>query len=142
MTKVEDRDGDHWCTSEDVRDLIQIPDKGTERNFQQAIQRATNSVQSWYKAETGDTSVPDAGTLDDLLVEATAWLAASESTFAFARNFSGGDGDTDRTRTAEDKAHKKFNEWSDVHDVSDSEAATDGEATDTNAKRGALIDEF
>lgn len=142
MAKVEDRDGDHWCTSEDVRDLIQIPDKGTERDFEQAIQRATNSVQSWYKAETGKSAVPDAGTLDDLLVEATAWLAASESTFAFARNFSGGNGDSDRTRTAEDKAHKKFNEWSDVNDVSDTDSTAESAATDTTNKSGSLIDEF
>lgn len=141
MAKVESRDGDHWCTSEDVRDLIQIPDKGTERDFQQAIQRATNSVQSWFKSETGKSSLPDAGTLDDLLVEATAWLAASESTFAFARNFSGGDGDTDRTRTAEDKAHKKFNEWSDVNDVSDADNQTNDTA-DTTSSSGSLIDEF
>lgn len=143
MTKVEDRDGDHWCTTEDVRDLIQIPQKGSEKDFQGAIERATNSVQSWYKRETGDTSLPDAGSLDDLLVEATAWLAVSESTFTFGRNFSGDNGgQTGRVRTAEGKAETKFNEWSDEQDVTNSEAATEGEVTDANARHGSLVDEF
>lgn len=144
MTKVTSRDSEHWCTSEDVRDLIQIPQKGSEKDFEGAIERATNSVQSWYKRETGDTSLPDAGTLDDLLVEATAWLAVSESTFTFGRNFSGQDngGQRGRVSTAEGKAEKKFNEWSDERDVTQSEAATEGEVTDTNAQSGQLIDEF
>ena len=143
MTKVEERDADHWCTTEAVRDLIQIPQKGSEKDFEGAIERATNSVQSWYKRETGNTSLPDPGSLDDLLAEATAWLAVSESTFTFGRNFSGDNGgQTGRVNTAEGKAEKKFQEWSDLRDVAESEAATEGDVTDTKAQHGQLIDEF
>ena len=142
VAEVTSLSDDHWCLTDDVQDLIKIPDKGSERDFEGAIERATNSVQSWWKTETGKTDLPDASSLHDLLVEATAWLAVSESTFSYARNFNGGDGSTDRTRTADDKAHTKFNEWTNVSDVSSSEAATEGEATDTNAQSGALIDEF
>jgi hypothetical protein len=144
MTKIDDRSDEAWCTTEDVRDLIHIPQKGSEKDFEGAIKRATNSVQSWHKKETGSTDLPDAANLDDLLVEATAWLAVSESTFTFGRNFSGQNngGQADRTSTAEGKAHKKFNEWSDLRDVQSSEAATEGEATDTNARHGSLVDEF
>jgi len=142
MAEVTSLSDDHWCQTDDVQDLIKIPNKGSQRDFEGAIERATNSVQSWWKNETGKTDLPDASSLHDLLVEATAWLAVSESTFSYARNFNGGDGSTDRTRTADDKAHTKFNEWSNVSDVADSEAATEGKATDPDARSGALIDEF
>lgn len=145
MTKVESLSDEHWCTSEDVRDHLTIPDKGAERDFEQAIEGATNSIQSWYKQETGNTTLPDAGSLDDLLVEATAWLAVSEASFSYARNFSGGSdngGDTGRTRTAEDKAHKKFNEWADEQDVASSESATEGETTDAKPHHGSLTSDL
>jgi hypothetical protein len=144
MTKVEDRDGDHWCTTEDVRDLIQIPQKGSEKDFEGAIERATDSVQSWWITEVGDTDLPDAGALDDLLVEATAWLAVSESTFTFGRNFSGQDngGQRGRVSTAEGKAEKKFNEWTDRRAVEYSETRTETDPTPTGARSGSLVDEF
>lgn len=142
MTEVTDLSDDHWCLTDDVRDLIKIPDKGSQRDFEGAIERATNSVQSWYKNETGKTDLPDATGLDDLLVEATAWLAVSESTFSYARNFNGGDGSTDRTRTAEDKAETKFNEWTNVNDVDDGEPDRTTNTTNTTSRSGALVDEF
>lgn len=142
MVKVESRSGDHWCTTEDVRDKIKIPQKGSEKDFQQAIEGATNSVQSWFKRETGESDLPDPEGLDDLLVEATAWLAASESTFSYGRNFSENGGQSGRVSTAEGKAEQKFQEWSDERDVSEGEAATEGSVNDVGAQSGALIDEF
>lgn len=142
MAEVTSLSDDYWCLSEDVQGLIRIPEKGSERDFEQAIERATNSVQSWYKNETGKTDLPDATGLDDLLVEATAWLAVSESTFSYARNFNGGDGSTDRTRTAEDKANKKFTEWTNINDVDDGSSDSTTDTADTSSQSGALIDEF
>lgn len=142
MAKVTSLSDEHWCLTEDVQTHLKIPDKGSAREFRSAIKSATNSLQAWWKQETGKTELPDASTLDDLLQEATAWLAVSEASFSYSRNFGSDGGDSDRTRTAEDKAHKKFNEWSSLNDVNDGEAATEGEVTDTDAQSGALIDEF
>lgn len=142
MAEVTSLSDEHWCLTSDVRDKIKIPDKGQQRDFESDITSATNSVQSWWRQETGQSTLPDASNLDDLLVEATTWLAVSEATFSYARNFSGDTGDTDRTRTAEDKANRKFNEWADEADVQSSEAETEGETTDADAQHGALIDEF
>lgn len=142
MAKVDSRDSDHWCTTEDVRDIEHIPSKGSERDFEQAIERATNLVQSKYRTETGNSTVPDAGNLDDLLVEATAWYAASESTYSFSRNFSNEGGQTGRVRTAEQKAEERFQQWLKEHELTTSEAETEGEVVDVSSRRGTLIDEF
>lgn len=142
MATVSSLSDEHWATTSDVRDIVEIPQKGSEKDFEQAIKRATNSVQSWWKRETGDTSLPDASNLDDLLVEATAWLTASEATYSFGWNFSGEGGQGNRVNTAEDKAEKKFQQWADQRDVAENEAATEGEVTDAKAQSGSLIDEF
>lgn len=142
MTKIESRDGDHWCTTEDVRDKTEVKRKSSPPDFEQAISEATDSVQAWYKSETGSTDLPDASNLHDLLVSATAWLAVSQSSFRFGHNFSGEGGQSNRVTTAEDKAESKFEEWAAQHDVGESEAATEGSATDVQARSGSLVDEF
>ena len=56
MAEVTSLSNDYWCLTDDVQDLIKIPDKGSQRDFEGAIERATNSVQSWWKNETGKTA--------------------------------------------------------------------------------------
>lgn len=142
MAEVNSRSDEHWCTTENVQDHLKIPDKGSARDFESAITSATNSVQAWWKQETGKSSLPDAGTLDDLLQEATAWLAVSEASFSYSRNFGGDGGDSGRTRTAEDKANKKFNEWTNLNDVNDGDSDAVDDTADTTSRNGSLIDEF
>lgn len=142
MTEVTQLDSDHWATTEDVRDLVKIPDKGGQKDFQKAIQRATDSVQAWWFKETGLDTLPDPATdgLDSLLVQSAAYKAAFESHFAFARNFQGGDDTTTGGKSADTVAREKFDDWAAQRDVS--EPTTQKDAVDTDAKSGALIDEF
>lgn len=142
MSVINTIDNDHWCKTDDVRDIIEVPDKGTEPDFESDIKSATNSVQSWYRTHTGNSSLPNS--VPDLLVEATAWAAVSEASFTFGHNFSGQDngGQQGRVRTAEQKAEKKFDEWKDQRDVDSGEVHTEGHATDPKAQSGTIVDEF
>lgn len=140
MADITSLSDEHWALTDDVQDLIDIPDKGNQRDFERPIERATNTVQSWFKTAVGQTELPDAGSLDDLLQEATAWYAVSEVSFTYSRNFDTDQG-SGRTSNAEQRARDKFEQWDAEREVGSGEVHDEDEVTDTKAKSGALIDE-
>lgn len=143
MAEVTSLSDNEWCLTEDCRELVKIPQKGTEKDFEPAINRATDRVQAWWRRETGESSLPDASTLDDLLVDATALMAAHLSHFTFAWNFQGNQqGDTTGVASAKREAKDTFEDWVVKQDVTDSEAVSEGEVVDHTVQSGSLIDEF
>jgi hypothetical protein len=143
MAEVTSLSSDRWTTTAKVKQLVQIPQKGSQQDHETAIERATDSVQAWYKRETGQDSLPDVSNLDDLVVQATSYMAAHESHFSFSWNYRNSDrNDNTGPASARDMAKSKFREWADQRDVTDSEADTDGAMAAVPATSGALIDEF
>ena len=113
-----DLDDDHWATSDGVREYIDIPVQGSQKDVESFIDTATDSVQAWWKRATdGDipADLPDPDTLEDdhpLLVKATELQAASEAHEAEAQNFrSEQDDGQARHVFLEKRARQKFDEW-------------------------------
>lgn len=118
-----DLDNDHWATSDGVRTYIDIPVQGSDRDVEEFITSATDTVQAWWVKATDQTVPDDLPTTDSsdpnqletdhpLLVKAVELLAASEAHEATAQNFrSEEDEDQDRQVYLERRAHKKFENW-------------------------------
>jgi hypothetical protein len=127
-------DDEHWATSDGVREYIDIPVKGGEKDVEPFITSATDTVQAWWKRTT-DGDIPDdlppGGSIEDdhpLLVKATELLAASEAHEANAQNFrSEQDDGQERHVYLERRAESKFDDWVTVHGYG---------ATDTTEAQG------
>lgn len=107
-----------WATSDGVREYVDIPVQGSQKDVESFIDTATDSVQAWWKRATdGDipSDLPDPGTIESdhpLLVKATELQAASEAHEANAQNFrSDTDDDQSRHVFLEKRARQKFDEW-------------------------------
>lgn len=107
-----------WATSDGVRDYLDIPTQGTQKDVETFIDTATDSVQAWWKRETDGNipdDLPDPSTIEEdhpLLVKATELQAASEAHEAEAQNFrSESDEGQARHVFLEERARQKFDEW-------------------------------
>jgi len=117
-----DLDDDHWATTAQVLDHIDIPQKGSDPDVESWIVSATHTVQSWWKEATDgdisgdlpDTDSSDPNTFEEdqpLLNDAVALLAASEAHESKAQNIRD-DEEADRKHVfLERRAESKFDNW-------------------------------
>ena len=148
-----DLDDDHWATSDGVREYIDIPVQGSQKDVESYITSATDSVQAWWKKATDgdipedlpetDSSDPNQIETDHpLLVKATELLAASEAHEATAQNFrSEEDDDQNRLVYLERRAKKKFENWVTVNGF-DTTDTVEGQGSDlpSTGRSSSLID--
>lgn len=113
-----DLDNDHWATSDGVREYIEIPVKGGQKDVETDIVSATQSVQAWWKEATdGDIpgDLPDPSTIEDnhpLLVKAAELQAASEAHERHAQNFRSEEDEGQQLHVfLEHRASSKFDDW-------------------------------
>lgn len=120
MAEIDSADisDEYWATSDGVREYIDIPVQGSQKDVESFIETATDSIQAmWKRATDGDIpdDLPDPGTLEDdhpLLVKATELMAASEAHEAEAQNFrSETDEGQARHVFLERRAESKFSDW-------------------------------
>jgi len=140
-----DLDDDRWATSDGVREYIDIPVKGGDKDVEPFITSATDSVQAWWKRATDQDipgELPDPSSLESdhpLLVKATELLAASEAHEANAQNFrSEQDEGQDRHVFLESRAKSKFDDWVTVngYDVTDTTEAQGSDFPATGRSSG------
>jgi len=140
-----DLDQDHWATSDGVREYVDIPVKGQERDVETFITSATDSIQAWWKRNTdGDIpeDLPDASSIEadhPLLVKATELLAASEAHEAVAQNFRSEEDEGQKRHVfLESRAKSKFDDWVTVNgfDVTDTTQAQGSDFPATGRSSG------
>lgn len=134
-----------WATSDGVREYIDIPVQGSQKDVEEFIDTATDSIQAkWKRATDGDIpgDLPDPSTLEDehpLLVKATELLAASEAHEAEAQNFrSEQDDGQARHVFLERRAESKFKDWVTVngYDTADVTQAQGSDLPSTGRSSG------
>lgn len=134
-----------WATSDGVREYIDIPVQGSQKDVEEFIDTATDSIQAkWKRATDGDIpgDLPDPSTLEDehpLLVKATELLAASEAHEAEAQNFrSEQDDGQARHVFLERRAESKFRDWVTVngYDTADVTQAQGSDLPSTGRSSG------
>ena len=140
-----DLDDDHWATSDGVRNYIDIPVQGTQKDVEPFILSATDTVQAWWKRDTDQDipdDLPDPSTIEadhPLLVKAVELLAASEAHEAEAQNFrSEQDEGQSRNVFLERRAKSKFSDWVTVngYDVTDTTQAQGSDFPATGRSSG------
>lgn len=140
-----DLSDEYWATSDGVREYIDIPVQGSQKDVESFIETATDSIQAmWKRATDGDipADLPDASTLEDdhpLLVKATELMAASEAHEAEAQNFrSEADDNQSRHVFLERRAESKFEDWVTVngYDVTDTTEAQGSDFPATGRSSG------
>jgi hypothetical protein len=144
MTEVTAISGDAWCLTEDVRDRIRLKVGQDNPDWETEIKEATDSVQSMWSDATGkavgSSDMPTSDSdLDNLLRQATAYMAASEGHLKYSQNVRGGNEDGQRHVFLEDKAQDKFDQWQTRAEL-DPEDADDPDkpGTDIQARTGSL----
>jgi len=125
---VENISADAWTTQDEVADIVQVQVQGSEKDYQDEIEDATDTVQSWYirETDTAESDLPSsADELPDLVEQAVAWEAASEAMFKFSQSVQQGD-DSNRDESFHRKAKRKFDDWLDRRNAGadDSDVAT------------------
>lgn len=129
---------DSWAVQSDVADKVQIQERGSEKDYTQEIEEATDTVQSWYIEETdvAESDLPSSDSeLPDLLQQATAWEAASEAMFKFSQSVQNGD-DSNRDESFHRKARRKFDDWKSRQDAG--KEKTDTAGTSVGGRSGSL----
>lgn len=139
---IDSISADAWTTQDEVAGIVQIQEQGAEKDYQDEIEDATDTVQSWYIRET-DTAVDDLpstdGDVPDLVQQATAWEAASEAMFKFSQSVQQGD-DANRDESFHRKAKRKFDDWVDRRNAGSSQSDTT--SSPTSGKSGSLTDDL
>lgn len=143
----EDLDDDHWATSDGVREYIDIPVKGDQKDVESDITSATDTVQAWWKEATdGDLpdDLPDAASIEEehpLLVKAVELLAASEAHEKHAQNFrSEEDDDQSRNVFLERRSKSKFKDWVTVAGYGDTDTTQAQEGSPSTGRTSSLVD--
>lgn len=135
---IESISADAWTTQSEVAGIVQVQEQGTEKDYQDEIEDATDTVQSWYIRET-DTAVDDLPSSDadvpDLVQQATAWEAASEAMFKFSQSVQQGD-DANRDESFHRKAKRKFDDWVDRRNAGSE--SSDANSSPVAGKSGSL----
>jgi len=135
MAEITSKSDEAWATTEDVRDAFSITAQGTEPEYEDEIQDATDTIQAKWKAATGMTSLPDYATLHDLLVQATAYQAVYEYR---SRNLpQESEGQNSRGRF-ERLSNQKFEAWERQREVS--EQNKDDSKSETVSGRSTTLD--
>jgi len=133
-----------WCLTEDVRDRIRLKVGQDNPDWEREINEATDSVQSMWSDATGkqvgssDMPTTDSD-VDDLLQQATAYMAASEAHLKYSQNVRGTNEDGNKHVFLEDKATDKFDQWKTRSDLDPEDADDPGvTGTDVQARTGSL----
>ena len=141
-----DLSDDLWATSARVRDHLEIPQKGDNADVEQFISSATDSVQAWWKRETGGTfpdDLPDADTLEDehpLLVRATAYLAAAEAHESKAQQIRDDEEADKKHAHLEHRAKQKFDDWVMLNGFDKADTVSRQTSTPSRGRSRNLID--
>lgn len=130
MTEIgeNDIDSDHWATSDQVRERIQLEFGNKDPDFENRIQNATDSVQADWAEATGKP-VPEELPDDphSLLQAAVADLAASDAHMNFAKNISNDNDGDERHVFLESRSERNFEKWKKTADLEpDSERGDSG----------------
>lgn len=143
MTVINDSDLDdkYWCTTEQVRDRMEIEVGNSEPDFETRIVEATDAIQADWEEATGKDDTEYPSTVPDLLQYATAYLAASEAHLNFAKNVSGDNNGDQRHVFLEKKSEQKFEKWRQQADLS-AESSTDDTVSGVEGRRGSLTDDI
>lgn len=139
---ITDISADAWTTQSEVADKVQVQEQGSEKDYTQEIEDATDTVQSWYIRETdsAESELPATeADVPDLVEQAVAWEAASEAMFKFSQSVQNGD-DANRDESFHRKAKRKFDDWVDRRNAGSDSA--DAASSPTDAKSGSLTDDI
>lgn len=148
VTEVTDSDlgDDHWCTTEQVRDRLELNLNNQEPDYQTRIQEATDAMQSRWEGATGKTADDYPSDIPKLLQYATAYLAASEAHLHFAANVSGDNQGDQKPVFLESKADDKFDLWRQKADLEPGDDPTPNDDTDgianVGGERSSLTDDI
>lgn len=141
-----DLDGDHWATTEDVREEFQIEVGNQEPDFERRIKQATRSIRARWSDTTGKavTDAPDTmSDIPELLRDATAYLAASKAHLAYAANVSGQNNGDDRHVFLSNEADRAFDDWVQQADLdAEGDAGDDVGIGTVSGRRGSLTDDI
>jgi len=148
MAEVTSISAETWCLTDDLTDpqsgILRLNIGQETPDWETVIQAATDSVQSMWSEATGkqvdsdDMPTTDAD-LDDLLQQATAYMAASEAHLRFSSNVRGGNEDGERHVFLEDKAQDKFDQWKARAELEAEDRDKRGDpGTDVTARTGQL----
>lgn len=144
MTEVTSISAETWCLTEDVRDRIRLKVGQDNPDWEREINEATDSVQSMWSDATGQqvgsSDMPTTDSeLDDLLQQATAYMAASEAHLKYSQNIRGGNEDGNRHVFLEDKAQDKFDQWQTRAELDPEDEDRRGDpGTDVTARTGQI----
>lgn len=139
---IESIDGDNWTTQDEVADIVQVQEQGTEKDYTQEIGDATDTVQSWYirETDTAEADLPDSeADVPDLVEQAVAWEAASEAMFKFSQSVQQGD-DSNRDESFHRKAKRKFDDWVDRRNAGSE--SSDSNSSPVAGKSGSLTSDL
>ena len=156
MAVIENRSAEHWSTTGDVLEYVDIKVRSGDPDVETDIDSATSSVQSWLIKDTshGPGDWPDPATLsedgsNDLLGKAVTLLAASEYHERKSRNVQSSSTnqgrDTPRHVFFESRAESKYEDWLVRHNYEEDPetggSQIRGLSRSSGGRSGSLIDQ-